>query len=52
MAKKVAPKKAAKKAAPKKRGKYEEKFKLNGSFSELIGAVMKDANSKSAKPKK
>lgn len=41
--------KAAKKEKPKKRGNYEKPLKTNGSFMDLIGAVVKDAKSKDKK---
>ena len=41
--------KAAKKAAPKKRGSYEKPIQTNGTFMDLIGAVVKDAKSKDKK---
>jgi hypothetical protein len=44
--------KAKKKAAPKKRGTYEKPVVTKGGFMDLIGAVVKDANKKSAPKKK
>jgi hypothetical protein len=35
----------------KKRGKYEEKLKVNGSFMDIIKAVVKDADKNTPKPK-
>jgi hypothetical protein len=32
------------KPAPKKRGKYEEKLAVKGSFMDIIGAAVNDAN--------
>jgi hypothetical protein len=43
-----APKKSKKKSAPKKRGKYSDKLAVKGSFMDIIGASVKNAN----KPKK
>ena len=44
----------AKKAEPKKKraDKYEEKFAVNGSFKDLMKAVVKDAAAKKPTKKK
>lgn len=43
-----AAKKVEKPTERKKRGKYEEPLKVNGSFMDIIGAAVKNANDKSA----
>ncbi len=44
--------KGDKKSAPKKRGNYEKPLVVKGSFMDIMGAAIKDADKKSAPKKK